>query len=346
MPICPISSILFFAYTYMIFLQEKKNSANSTFGILIGRKICNFATLILSKMEKRIADLDKNELDYADNELFVIKETGRIPEQLVNAMLDMELLLFCAQGRASFSLQEQQINLSAGQCALCPDFTPIHDLMVSPDLRLCIIGFSWHLIEEVPALVKQAWSASSDLLRQPVFTPNENERKRIKQYRSLLLHHVENPNSRFRKEVVQLLVQTFIFELINMTRTGKDRKDEQSANVPQRVLITRQFFELLAHHEGTIRSVAQMARMMNITPKYLSHVISSKTGHPPIYHIHQYTVRAIERRLRYSDLTIKEIAMRMGFPSLAFFGKFVKTHLGVSPKAYRAKNISNGITSR
>jgi len=291
-------------------------------------------------MEKRIADLYTKELDYVDNDLFVIKETDRMPDQFMNTVLDMELLVFCTQGRASFRLDEQPVNLSAGQCVLCPDFTPIHDLMVSPDLRLYIMGFSWHLLEDVPALVKQAWSHASAILREPVFTPSPKECQRIAQYRSLLLHHIDNPDTRFRKEVVHLLFQTFVFELINMTYGGKDvtTQGEPTANVPQGTLLSRQFFELLAHGEGTIRSVAQVARMMNVTPKYLSHVISSESGHPPIYHIHQYTVRAIERQLRYSDLTIKQIATGMGFPSLAFFGKFVKTHLGVSPRAYRIKN--------
>jgi len=291
-------------------------------------------------MEKRIADLYTSELDYVDNDLFVIKETDRLPEQLMNAVLDMELLVFCTHGRASFRLENQPVNLAAGQYVLCPDFTPIHDLMVSPDLRLCILGFSWHLLEDVPALVKQAWSRASAILRAPVFMPSPSELQRIEQYRSLLLHHIDNPDSRFRKEVVHLLFQTFVFELINMTCSGNDAtmQGQPTASVQQGTLLSRQFFELLAHGEGTIRSVATVARMMNVTPKYLSHVISAETGHPPIYHIHQYTVRAIERQLRYSDLTIKQIAARMGFPSLAFFGKFVKTHLGLSPRSYRMKN--------
>jgi len=92
--------------------------------------------------------------------------------------------------------------------------------------------------------------------------------------------------------------------------------------------------------EGAIRSVAQVAAMMNVTPKYLSHLISSETGHPPLYHIHQYTARAIKRQLLYFDLTIKEIAIGMGFPSPAFWGKFVKEHLGMSLKEFRIRNSS------
>jgi len=288
-------------------------------------------------MEKRISDLYRDELDYIDNDFFIIKETNTIPEQLMNEVLDMEILVFCSKGKASFCLDEKRVAIGAGQCALCPDYTPIRDLMVSPDLKLCIVGFSWHLLEDVPALVKRAWSSSSAILREPVFTPDEEQWKCIERYLALLMHHEENQDALFCKEIIHLLFQTFVFELISMTCERSEGASSGDANVSQGTLLSRQFFEILAHGEGTIRSVAQVAGMMNVAPKYLSHVISSESGHPPLFHIHQYTVRAIERQLRYSDFTIKEISARMGFPSLAFFGKFVKEHLGVSPKEYRAR---------
>lgn len=32
---------------------------------------------------------------------------------------------------------------------------------------------------------------------------------------------------------------------------------------------------------------------------------------------------------------VKEIAYQLDFPNLSFFGKYVKQHFGMSPKAYR-----------
>jgi len=118
-------------------------------------------------------------------------------------------------------------------------------------------------------------------------------------------------------------------------RNGDAEAGMPSAEVTQSALLMRQFFEILAQGGGRIRSVGEVAKSMNITPKYLSRVISKASGHPPLFYIRQYTLRAIERQLRYSELTIKEIAMDMGFPTLAFFGKFVREHLGVSPRQYR-----------
>jgi len=47
--------------------------------------------------------------------------------------------------------------------------------------------------------------------------------------------------------------------------------------------------------------------------------------------------------LRFSDRSIKEIAVDYGFSSLSTFGKFVKMRLGLSPRAYRREGALSGI---
>jgi len=293
-------------------------------------------------MEKRISDLQTEDFDYIDNDLFIIEQTDKLPHQLLGEVLDMELLLFCKRGKASFRLDQTPMKIEEGQCALCPEYVPIYDLMVSTDLSLYIVGFSWHLLEDIPALEKNAWLVTGDFLREPFFSPNKTQREHISRYLQLIAHHAQNQESRFCNEIIHLLCQTLIFEILNMTCAEREDMSAYTSNagIAQSVLLSRQFFEILSHGDGAIRSVAEVAKAMTISPKYLSRVIRAKTGHPPLYHIHQYTVRAIERQLKYSDKTIKEISACMGFPSLAFFGKFVKDHLGVSPKDYRAKMIA------
>ncbi|MFR9260817.1 MAG: helix-turn-helix domain-containing protein [Bacteroides cellulosilyticus] len=46
-------------------------------------------------------------------------------------------------------------------------------------------------------------------------------------------------------------------------------------------------------------------------------------------------VKDILYLLRNSQKSIKEIANELNFPNLSFFGKYVKQHLGMSPKQYR-----------
>ncbi len=39
--------------------------------------------------------------------------------------------------------------------------------------------------------------------------------------------------------------------------------------------------------------------------------------------------------LRNTDLSIKEICAKLGFPNPSFFGKYVKEHFGCTPLEYR-----------
>ena len=48
-------------------------------------------------------------------------------------------------------------------------------------------------------------------------------------------------------------------------------------------------------------------------------------------------LKAIERRLRFTDMTMQEIANDLKFPNPSFFGKYCKEHLGMTPLEYRMK---------
>ncbi|MBQ3633290.1 MAG: AraC family transcriptional regulator, partial [Paludibacteraceae bacterium] len=38
---------------------------------------------------------------------------------------------------------------------------------------------------------------------------------------------------------------------------------------------------------------------------------------------------------KITNLQIKEIALSLGFDNVAFFNRFFKSHVGLTPKAYR-----------
>lgn len=50
-----------------------------------------------------------------------------------------------------------------------------------------------------------------------------------------------------------------------------------------------------------------------------------------------YTINAIERRLRFTSMTMQQIADDLKFATPSFFGKYVKEHLGMTPLEYRLK---------
>lgn len=84
------------------------------------------------------------------------------------------------------------------------------------------------------------------------------------------------------------------------------------------------------------------ARMQHITPRYFSAIIKEKTGDSALQWIVRMVITEAKQLLEESDLSIKEIADQLNFPTQSFFGKYFKQYVGVSPKEYR----NNAATTR
>ena len=72
-------------------------------------------------------------------------------------------------------------------------------------------------------------------------------------------------------------------------------------------------------------------------PKYLSTILKEVMNRRPRVYIQLFTMKAIERRLRFTDMTMQEIANDLNFPNPSFFGKYFKEHTGITPMEYRMK---------
>lgn len=98
------------------------------------------------------------------------------------------------------------------------------------------------------------------------------------------------------------------------------------------------FVALLREYCSSQRSVEFYAGKMNITPKYLSLTVKKKSGRNASKLIDEAVVYEAKRLLKYSGLSIGEIAAQLNFTSQSFFGKYFKQRVGVSPSRYKIWN--------
>lgn len=77
------------------------------------------------------------------------------------------------------------------------------------------------------------------------------------------------------------------------------------------------------------------ANAQNLHPNYLNNVIKKKTGKPISTWIVEKTLDEAKFLLQYSNVSIKEIALRVGFTEPAHFNNYFKKYLHRSPGAYR-----------
>ena len=70
---------------------------------------------------------------------------------------------------------------------------------------------------------------------------------------------------------------------------------------------------------------------------HFSSLILHYTGQTPMQWIHLFIIGQAKHLLLQSDLQVKEIADRLGFPEQFTFRNYFKTHTGVSPTEYRKR---------
>lgn len=274
-------------------------------------------------------------IDYCHDKFLFAHSLHTLPERMIGARMHFGLAIYCRQGAALLTVDGLQYRLKQGQMFSYQEGSLIEECLASSDADLVLTGLSWELIEATEALNTVVWSIVDYVHQSPIYTLSEDAIELSKIYHQQIhtLCHSDNPL--FRDELLHIHIQALLYSFI------REVSEEIRQATPQDLTRANQqmrlFFDLLAMRRGHLRSVSEVATLMNLTPKHLSRVIKEQTGETPIHFIHQYMMRAITQELRYSTKTAKEIAFQQGFSSLACFGKFVKQQTGLTPTEYRKK---------
>lgn len=101
--------------------------------------------------------------------------------------------------------------------------------------------------------------------------------------------------------------------------------------------IVSRFKHLVSQNLETFHQVSDYAQLMHLSPKYLNNVVKEVMGVTAKYVISEQLLIRSCRDLKFSNLSIKEISIQLGFSEPEHFSNFFKKNMGYSPLAYRQK---------
>lgn len=277
--------------------------------------------------------LGKGIADYSDGGIMVLDKIGTTPIE-GTVKVDMVLMIYCMKGRIQGEINGKVHLAKAGDMLICLPNSYLSNYMMSPDFESKIIGFSYNAMQHNIPITRDVIDLMSYVAKNPVIHLDLERQALISKYYTIIAHKIKHPHGYFHKEIMHSIFQTAVFELCAIIAPHVQYSSD-GGSMKQANLLFRKFIELLTENEGKTCSVKKYAEELCITPKYLSFISKTVSGKTALEWIHEYTVKAIERYLKHSNLSIKEIADRLDFPNLSFFGKFTKSHLGVSPTEFR-----------
>jgi AraC-like DNA-binding protein len=138
------------------------------------------------------------------------------------------------------------------------------------------------------------------------------------------VQEVNSQRERLTFELIKSMGQTFCYEVLNMYFANQPMHP-----LPQnkKDVIFQNFMLALFRFYREERGVAYYARMQHITPRYFSTIIKEKSGSSALQWIVQMVITEAKQLLEGSDLSIKEIAGQLNFPTQSFFGKYFKLYV-------------------
>ena len=155
----------------------------------------------------------------------------------------------------------------------------------------------------------------------------------LKPYYTLLKKNMEEGNA----EVTNGLAIALSHTIITLMKRYQARPvPDSERNETRAQQIFDRFMKLLSAYHTKERSLQFYADKMFLSPKYVSGAIKSYSGKGALDWINEYVVLEAKMMLRYTEMSVQEVAYALNFPTQSAFGKYFRHLLGMSPKQYRS----------
>ena len=289
-------------------------------------EVVNIANVVIENLDMR----------YVDKEMILIDNMRDVPE-LSQTKIDFYVFSLCVKGKITFRLNGQPMVVNAGELFACPPKMIYDDPMVSPDFECKTICVSDRLLRSL--LAGKAEIINREVYLRRHYTYHWIADITSASYYDLLRDKWEHADlTTFNKEILLSLMQAVLLEFCVIIKDESDKDEMMPAFTTQTNELFRRYIEMLSQEYVKMQTVGWYAKRLYVTPKYLSHVCKTLSGKTALDWIHEMVIEDVRYHLERTTLSVKEICVKLGFSNLSFFGKFVRKHLGCSPKEYRLKN--------
>ncbi len=275
------------------------------------------------------------------DDLVLMENIGAVPSGGV-CLQNHGIIFFCTEGRAQFEYDGTVVRVQKNDMFLYMAHSTACNFLTSSDFNCRQIWFSRSELWNIEIYNLISVSDMTLLKLYPVVHLTDDEIKLYDTYFQLLCNRIKMSTSVLTPYIVRSLLGTMLLELLSIMRLNSERmvvegrQEEINPSLHKKRIIDN-FMRLVEQSDGRIRRVDDFATQLNVTPKYLSTILKEVMNRRPSTYIQLYTLKAIEHRLRFTDMTMQEIANDLNFPNPSFFGKYCKEHLGMTPLEYRMK---------
>lgn len=235
-----------------------------------------------------------------------------------------ERRIMCAlQGTATYRVNLLQYIIHAGEVVVVPAQSIVLLERADEDFAAEVLavseqldGFTAKPIEEVVVLA-----------------PKDQDRERMAMYIHLIAQQLSRPST--AEAVVGHLATSLWMDLGELCR--RTTAKQEATHLTRGEELFKRFIALVTTHGTQEHTIAFYADRLCVTPNHLSAVIRQQSGQTVQDWINRRILQEAQVLLLHTDMTVYAIAEELHFSDITVFNRYIKKHLGLSPRVYREK---------
>ena len=274
---------------------------------------------------------NKDKIHYSDGDIALLTDINDLSE-FNGIKSDSYLFLACRKGRLQIDINGNTHTIKEGERLTVLPLNFIDNILVSVDADIVMLRLSVRIVSDLMREHIDKWNRMIYICKAYRMSTVKNLEDQMQFYYRLILSKTMNPSQGYHKEIVRSIIKAILLEMLSNMESDQCQSVEGESKIQFQF---NRFLQMLSNEDIKHRPIDFYADKLCLSAKYLSVICTKVSGKSARQWIDEYTVEDIRYHLFNTDYSIKEIAYRLGFENLSFFGKYVKRHFGKSPSELR-----------
>ncbi|MEL6588738.1 MAG: AraC family transcriptional regulator [Bacteroidota bacterium] len=245
--------------------------------------------------------------------------------------LDYHSILFVLSGALEHEVDFQTYRVGAGELFIIPRGC-VHRRIAGKEVDLYEIRFQDDFFSVIQKELLNGFLRYALALRKLVIPVQPHQREQIEGYFSLL--EMEQNESDNQNQV--FLLQNLMLALLNKLEGLIQSLPEANSFINQRKPFQR-FIALVDEHFVAHKSLDFYTMALQMTSRKLNEVLKEVLGQTANQYIIGRTMTEAKRELCFTERSIKEIAIALGYDNQYYFSRIFKKRIGLSPEQFRTQ---------
>ena len=245
-------------------------------------------------------------------------------------------IIHCQGGRILVDIGgNQQVKIRPGQMLLIPAGKLVQPLMISTDVNASVLLISDKTLKSALGNQLSIWNKA--MYMKEIYVVEEAGWVEAMESYARTIFKTGSLPVLFR-EILSSFLRMMLLMICEELMQHDDMTSLNDASTTHDKEVFNEFLQLLSQQNQKRQRVSYYADKMNISPKYLSSICKKVSGKNPMRWITENAMQDCYSLLKDTDLSVKEISNRLGFPNPSFFGQYFREQAGVTPMEYRIEH--------